>query len=286
MQERIKIFLNGRYPLFLADPRGWVYFSLLIPFITLALLLMEPFGLSYWHEYHKWMIECGYAFTVTGSYALVYVIRYIFFPIYHQPDNWTRRKEFQNLLFYIPLLALNTWIYAVLSVEEIKFTFESFYHLQKYNGCVVLFTAISFCPFISLKLNTPPLTNIKPKSKSRLSKEQVQNIIQKLNELMEIQQLYLLKKCSQQHVAGITGFSKHQISEAVNTYYHKNFSDFINEYRCKHACKLLEANIPKRLNIEVIGEKCGFQNRVSFQKAFKKIYGMSPSEYQESVNRE
>ncbi len=137
----------------------------------------------------------------------------------------------------------------------------------------------------AIEATLPGKPKEKTKSRSQFTEEKALKILQQLNELMETEQLYLSVKCKLEYVAVHSGIPKHRISEVINNLSDKNFPDFINEYRCKHACGLLEDNIPQRLTIEAIGEQCGFQNRVSFHKAFKKIYGMSPSDYQDKVIR-
>ena len=152
MHELIKNRLNRKYPQFLAQRMGRIYFILLIPTLTFFLILLEPFGLGYWYEYHKWLVLFGYSITCTGTYLFVYLIRSSYHKEYTHPENWTVGKELQLLLFYLPLLAFSTWFYAIASVQEIEFSLESFFKMQNYNSRVGLIAIPSFGYFINSKL--------------------------------------------------------------------------------------------------------------------------------------
>jgi AraC-like DNA-binding protein len=64
----------------------------------------------------------------------------------------------------------------------------------------------------------------------------------------------------------------------------KNFYSVINEYRVKEAEELLLKDDLNQLKIEVLGEMVGFQSKSSFNACFKKVTGMTPSEYR-NINR-
>lgn len=59
----------------------------------------------------------------------------------------------------------------------------------------------------------------------------------------------------------------------------KSFNEFVNEYRV-NAFKQ-EAMQPKmsHLTIAGIAFECGFNSQATFQRTFKQITGMSPSEF-------
>ncbi|WP_186757981.1 AraC family transcriptional regulator [Echinicola salinicaeni] len=56
----------------------------------------------------------------------------------------------------------------------------------------------------------------------------------------------------------------------------KTYSKFLNEIRVGYACKLL---IEERLNISEVGYECGFNNLSNFNRQFKNVMDISPSEY-------
>ncbi|MBB6462327.1 AraC family transcriptional regulator [Flammeovirga kamogawensis] len=58
---------------------------------------------------------------------------------------------------------------------------------------------------------------------------------------------------------------------------HKPFSQFLNEVRVGHACKLLITN---ELSISQITYSCGFNSQTNFNRQFKKIKNVSPRDYQ------
>lgn len=77
-----------------------------------------------------------------------------------------------------------------------------------------------------------------------------------------------------------TGIPSHHISELLNIHYHKNFSEFVNEYRIKEAKKLLVSKNYYNRTISSIGFDVGFNSRTSFYRSFKKFVGSTPSVYQ------
>ena len=64
----------------------------------------------------------------------------------------------------------------------------------------------------------------------------------------------------------------------------QNFFDFINGYRIKEAKRLLVDPKGELLTILAIAEEVGFNSKSSFNTAFKKITGMTPTEYKKSVS--
>lgn len=60
----------------------------------------------------------------------------------------------------------------------------------------------------------------------------------------------------------------------------KSFTQFLNELRIGHACKLLQN---KKLAISDICFESGYQNFASFNKNFKEIMGQTPSTYRKEL---
>lgn len=60
---------------------------------------------------------------------------------------------------------------------------------------------------------------------------------------------------------------------------HKSFSQFLNEVRIGHACKLL---IENNLSISQITYSCGFNSQTNFNRQFKKLKNVSPRDYQKT----
>ena len=61
----------------------------------------------------------------------------------------------------------------------------------------------------------------------------------------------------------------------------KTFKQYILEMRIGYACKLLAAD---KLNVSQISTACGFESIAPFNRSFKKITGLTPTQYKEKVN--
>ncbi|SKB28260.1 AraC-type DNA-binding protein [Maribacter arcticus] len=61
----------------------------------------------------------------------------------------------------------------------------------------------------------------------------------------------------------------------------KTFFQFLIELRVEHACQLLSSK--NELNINLISDLSGFNSISNFNKKFKKIKGVTPTQYQQSI---
>jgi len=60
----------------------------------------------------------------------------------------------------------------------------------------------------------------------------------------------------------------------------RTFTQFVNEYRIAHACKLLSEEY---ISIADLCFECGFNNFSHFNRVFKKVTGKSPSQYRKEL---
>ncbi len=72
------------------------------------------------------------------------------------------------------------------------------------------------------------------------------------------------------------------LSKAINSTTGKNFNTYVNEYRVKEAICLLSDPENKFLSVDDIGIQVGFNNRSSFYDSFRKVTGISPSQFKKT----
>lgn len=157
--------------------------------------------------------------------------------------------------------------YALTSMMAVLIATASFYCMLQpriFNGGTIR----TFVPFV------------KYRTTSGLPIKFAKELKDQLSLLMDQERPYLDSDLNLDGLASMLNISRHQTSQLINEHFNKNFCDFINRYRVMEAKRLLIEEGTK-LNMEHIGYKCGFNNRSSFYRAFKKHEGMAPSEYQD-----
>jgi len=305
MRKRIHHILNRKYPLFLLHVKGRIYYYRMIVFFILLINITLDLGFIKWDEYHKNIVLSVYIGLFFGLYVLTHRFLMYLRPRYFNPQQWTVRRECSVLLCWIPPTAVSTCLFAGISVPEFELSLTTILQLQFCNFILSLISIPTFGCFIDKKLI--PVPSIEPfelielapaieptllaepkentKTKSHLTEEQALKILQQLNELMETRQLYLSTTCLEQKVASCTNIPVHHISYVINTFTPYSFNDFVNKYRVKHACRILQNGPDKKLTLVSIGYECGFGSKVSFYAAFRKFTGQTPAEYLKQCER-
>ncbi|MBC7937479.1 MAG: helix-turn-helix transcriptional regulator [Rhizobacter sp.] len=118
----------------------------------------------------------------------------------------------------------------------------------------------------------------KPKPK-RLQAADVITLTARLSLLMENERLFLENELTLPAVAEKLGISIHDASYLINETTGQNFYNFINKYRVAEAKKLLASATIEELNILGIAYAAGFNSKTTFNTTFKKLVGVSPSQY-------
>lgn len=187
MQKRLQNYLQQPSPLFLQDRRGRIYFVLLIPTLALLLNVLQPFWLVNWHAQHKSLFLSGYSVLLSGTYTLIYLVYSHLHPAYFDPATWTIGKELRILSIYIPLTAIDSWIYALLYMEKLELSLYSFLNLQWCNAVLNLCIVLFFGLLVSTKLRPVEQTQERLQQEEQLPEVQLPEQLKQEEQLPEVQ---------------------------------------------------------------------------------------------------
>ena len=109
-----------------------------------------------------------------------------------------------------------------------------------------------------------------------VTKEQIE-LIENLERFMKKEKPFLKNNISINDVALQLSSNRTYLSQAINMRLNKNFVSYINELRIKEAVRKISSGKYKEMTIEGISVEVGFNNRISFNSAFKKYTGILPS---------
>ncbi len=191
-----------------------------------------------------------------------------------------------NLLDYgtFPIFSIYVLSIGVLSVYRPKFFFRKEINRSNENSLEISGTKELIPEQPRSVLNEQELNNQKPRY-LELDENLAQTLAQELTRLMQDEQLYRQNDLSLPDLAQALGISVHQLSELLNVHLDANFYEFINGYRLKLACSLLED--PKcQLRVLDIAFESGFNNKNSFYRVFKDGLGVTPNQYRERLGQQ
>lgn len=120
-------------------------------------------------------------------------------------------------------------------------------------------------------------------AKSKLSDLQLQEYTSRLNDLMDAQKPYLDPSLSLENLALQLKIPAHHLTQTLNLQLQTNFTSFVNKHRIAYACHMLDNKSGSRLTIEQLALASGFNSKISFNRNFKLLVGLTPSEYLQQV---
>ena len=128
--------------------------------------------------------------------------------------------------------------------------------------------------------------DVKYKS-SHLSNEDKEQLLSRIQEVMENSDEIFSPEFSLERLAMLSNSKSKYVSQVINEYYEQNFNNFLNSFRIKEACKRMgDLDNYGNYTIEAISESVGFKSRSTFVTSFKRITGLTPSQYQRMARKE
>jgi len=132
-------------------------------------------------------------------------------------------------------------------------------------------------------LETDEKGEAKRYERSGLSEKDSEEYLTRLQNYLQNNKAYLKSELTIYDLSNELGISRHHITQVINEKLDKNFYTFINEYRVSEVKKRLEDPKYQNLTILAIAYESGFNSKSTFNDFFKKVSGMTPSEYKNSI---
>lgn len=278
-----------------------------IPFIISCLSILDFFILS--SEEKKLVFENqGQGYEVIS--LIIYITVFcsgIFYVIWSLLLLRNRKKNILNQFSYSEKINLKwlriliygiglIWVFVILGNDKLLFSTVVFYVIFiGYFGInqVGIFTKkvtiiendIIISKAIEPSFNNKIIEENKPNKylKSGLNQEAATEIHELLKTTMDREQLYINPELTLLELAQTLKVHPNNLSQVINTFEGKNFYDYVNSKRVELFLKLVVIPDNKKYTILSLAYECGFNSKSSFNKYFKKMINLTPTEYLNSL---
>ncbi|TKG93632.1 AraC family transcriptional regulator [Puteibacter caeruleilacunae] len=118
---------------------------------------------------------------------------------------------------------------------------------------------------------------------SGLTADEAKQISNRLCDYFETSKPFLNPELNLKIVSQELNVSAKNITETLNGLIGQNFNDFTNNYRIEYFKQLLKLEKFKNYSILALAFEAGFNSKTTFNTAFKKFTGQTPSEYRKKI---
>ncbi len=211
-----------------------------------------------------------------------YYIRKVYLKSKNNGEISSPNKSWQKNIFQLHIFYIITYaIYGILIANQISFGF--FYHTP------IVFMALMVL-YVGYSANVQPLVFsgiyaldnrlFYKYEKSGLTKSLSKELMEQIIWLFDTEKIYKESDISLELLAAKLNTTRHNASQVINEHFKVSFYELVNKYRIQEAKEILNQDSQKNLNIIDVAYEVGYNNKVTFNKAFKKDTNLTPSEYQ------
>lgn len=185
-------------------------------------------------------------------------------------------------------VALFAWDSILLSIKLYELALNNFnlelldiVGLSSYYLNFAVINILIFLKFIFL--TSVPLVNETPAFEVKEEKPQLGDpaVIETIQRTMLEKKVFSNPDLTLDRLAVEVGLQPRKLSLAIKQHYHLNFYEFINSFRIEEAKRLLdEPNLAHKTITDVYFE-VGFNSKSVFNSFFKRIEGVTPSQYRD-----
>ena len=111
-------------------------------------------------------------------------------------------------------------------------------------------------------------------------------LFEQIQQLIDTERLYNNSDITIEKIALRMKANRTYLSHAINRCTGMNFAGYMNELRIREAVRIISADDTGELTIDAVAIDSGFSDRKNFHKVFKKITGISPSEFRKNLKQQ
>ena len=186
-------------------------------------------------------------------------------------------KWFENpgsrIVWFRNFMAINITCLVVLSTG-----FAGFVFIAAIMALVLLLVVSQAFRESAFFSPIPPGTKYQ---KSALTPQIKSAILDKIEGVMD-EKFYLRDDASLANLATELKVTTHHLSQVLNESLQISFQDLIARYRIRKACQILRDEEYAQVKIESVAAMVGYNSKSSFNAAFKRRTGQTPTEYREA----
>ena len=118
---------------------------------------------------------------------------------------------------------------------------------------------------------------------SNLTADQIEEYKKQLLALLSTERPYLNPQVSLGDLSEKLSVSTKHLSQVINQSFSKSFFDFINTYRIREVQQILKESKDNKMTVLEAMYEAGFNSKSSFNTAFKKETGQTPTEFRKMI---
>ncbi|MBO0343288.1 MAG: helix-turn-helix domain-containing protein [Bacteroidota bacterium] len=233
------------------------------------------------HPYTKYYLTEQWlgvlSITLYTIISLVVLFRY---------QNWLKQR-FSNLenkslnWLKAPIIIYSAfWIGWNILSEIDRFVFDrglrEMYFLPAFVGLAIVSYWIGFKGYLKSQTETSGYSSRKTTSDDSAHNPKWAS---KITKVMESKKPYLDPELDLTKLSELADLNPKQVSHTINRSFSKNFYEYVNGFRVEEFKQLAAKPENKKLTLLGLAFECGFKSKSTFNDAFKKITGKTPSQY-------
>lgn len=197
--------------------------------------------------------------------------QYSFFKKGIKPISWLRDLTFVFLLIVVVVIVVKLVYYKDIG----DYLIGTYISISIYITTIYIFrNSTFFQESVSLII----YENKKYK-KSSLDEVQKENIVEKINKFLVHDKYFKNNLASLPGLSKLSNIPVHHISQVINEKLDVTFFELLARKRIEEAMEILKNEKMANLTIEEIAEEVGYNSKSAFNKTFKKITGLTPTQY-------
>ncbi len=182
---------------------------------------------------------------------------------------------------FMGLFVILAGVYFLYSKDRYaSFDYEIYFYLVAF----VLIYAITYSALNQPQVDLLKPSGAKPSTKKSSNQQDYAPIKTKLIDLMKSEKPYLKSELTATQLAEMLDISRHQFSLLLSESFEMNFYDLINQYRVNEFKERVESSNFEHLTLLAIAYDAGFNSKTAFNTAFKRIEGVTPSQYKKNID--
>ena len=202
--------------------------------------------------------------------------------------NLLKTKRTNWILYFVAPIVL---ILSISYINGLRDLFEwapiVFSSDDDFNSYLLLVVAFLFYFITFYMISKPkeliPNAEVTKYKSSNLTPELIEKYKNALIQIMEKEKLYLDHRLSIHSVSKKLNIPRQYISEVLNLHLNKSFQDFVNEYRVEAFVKNLQNDQHAHFTLFGMATEVGFSSKSSFNATFKKVKGITPTQFRNSI---